>query len=132
MGTDINFYIEKKVKDKWEEVIVPKELLPYDRSHALFDFITDEVMTPWSERGLPEDTSYSEPTEAQIENGKLWVGDHSFTYAYLDEIINTAGSSGVLENRYFFIFFARILPRLLSLHQTEDYRNIRILIGFDC
>lgn len=101
MGTDIHFYIEKKNKDdKWEKVIVPDEILPRDRDYFLFAVLAGvrngtgfagceifKIISPYFEgRGIPSDTSCQEIYD---EDGDCdpRVGDHSQTWATLEELI---------------------------------------------
>ena len=80
-------------------------------------------------RGIPKDTSC--PHERSED---FWLGDHSFTYAYLDEILCAPWKSADLHDSYFYIFCAYIINRLadpLGILDTEDKRNIRIIMGFD-
>jgi hypothetical protein len=78
---------------------------PWARQYNLFAFLADvrngtgfagvstgKPVTPqFPHRGIPEDTSYCEPEydeDGYRISGHEWLGDHSFTYAYLDELLN--------------------------------------------
>lgn len=133
MGTDIHLYIEKKdIDDQWEEVKIDERLMPDERNYSLFYFLAGvrysdfEVEPQFPGRGIPEDSS--------VIKSDRWIGDHSFTYAYFDELLAARWEKAGLERCYFLNFCKNIIPRLtgrfLSYLPEED-RNVRIIIGFD-
>jgi hypothetical protein len=124
MGCDIHIFIEKRVKDGWQEVVFPKWLLPRDRNYALFGFLSRV-------RSLDYQSSF-------LRNG--WPGDsqlkamdfpdfHSFGYSYLDNIRNLSWPFE-LEDCYFNMFMQYICMRHPDLEDVED-RDIRILVCYD-
>ena len=118
MGTDIHFYVEKKIGDKWEKIEVDERLIPDDRNPDLFDEIQehDDLLG----RGLPVDTSFDKDDN--------FIGEWGVTYFYLDE----AGSFDFnYINSYFNAFFESILPRICGCNSLLDMRNVRVLVGFD-
>ena len=122
MGTDINFYIERKVDGKWCEVEVPECLVPDDRDSKLFSYLSELL----PERDMPKGVSLD----------KAIIGDYGFSYFYLDEIFNKLYKiEPEFRDRYFFIFFEHVLPRLIfdwALEENDDgYRDVRIIFGFD-
>ncbi len=143
MGCDIHLYFEMKNKSgEWKEIIFNKKLLPDDRNYILFSFLADvrnfyergEQITPqFANRGIPCDTSMPK------EDDKFFIGDHSFTHAYLDELLEAPWDECKIETYdlskcYFRIFCEYILPRLCSWCGSlskEEQRNMRVIIGFD-
>lgn len=116
MGTDIHLYVEKKsANGRWEEVAPPYTTDygtktwylyngtddernmpdPTERRYNLFALLADvrngygfagvpthEAVSPlFPYRGIPSDTSYEETDE-------YWLGDHSFTWATLNELLS--------------------------------------------
>lgn len=134
MGCDIHLYFEQKDSDNnWKRIFIPESLIPDDRNYSLFGFLAG-VRNPhrrplFSNRGIPKDTSFPS------NNPDFWLGEHSFTYAYLDEILNAPWHENGLHNTYFYVFCAYVLPRLIDdgwgTLSKEEQRNIRVLIGFD-
>ena len=132
MGCDIHLYFEKKNKHgEWEELEVDPRLIPDDRNYRLFGFLAgvrnDEIPPQFERRGIPEDTSLPKG-----ENG-YGLGDHDFTHAYLDEILDAPWKEYELEWSDFYIFCFNTLPKLLYGigFSKLDERNVRVLIGFD-
>lgn len=133
MGTDIHLYIEKKdIDDQWEEVKIDERLMPDDRSYLLFYFLAGirysdfEIEAQFPARGIPYDSS--------ALKDDLYLGEHSFTYAYLHELLALDWKKAGLENCYFLNFFKNILTRLISGYvdySPEQHNNIRITMGFD-
>lgn len=141
MGCDIHLYLERKNKEgTWEPINVPENLLPDDRCYALFGLLagvrSDEFEPLFKDRGIPEDTCYKK-SKGPGNDDMPWLGDHSFTYAYLDEIYNIEWpviDEWSLENCYFNLFFSHVLPRLISFYgyyDNREARNIRVVMGFD-
>lgn len=137
MGCDIHLYIEhKNSKGEWEEFKVDKRLLPDDRNYILFAFLANvrnyssSIVEPqFANRGIPEDTSMS-----REETEDFFMGDHSFTYAYLNEIYEAPWEEFELQECYFRIFCKYIIPRISNLCgmlSSEEKKNIRIIMGFD-
>lgn len=129
MGCDIHLYFEQKKDGKWRRIEIDKLLVPDNRNYQLFGFLAgvrDYIITPqFAERGIPEDTSM--PCD-------FWIGDHSYTYAYLDEILQAPWEQYELQDCYFYIFCAHVIHRLTSFCGSlsiEEERNIRVIIGFD-
>jgi hypothetical protein len=132
MGCDIQLHIEMKTaKGKWQELDILECLLPTDRNYDVFSFLAgvrggigDECH--FEGRGIPVDSS--------IDKEK-WCNDvHSCTYAYLDELLRAPWKKAKLDDCYFYIFCAYVLPRAVSFTGTfsdEDERNIRIVMAFD-
>ena len=136
MGCDIHLYFEQKNKEgKWEKLVIDKRLLPDDRHYLLFAFLANVrnygygIEPQFADRGIPEDTSMP-----RTETDDFWIGDHSFTHAYLDEILAAPWEDENLEGCYFQVFCEDILPRLCSfcgLLSKEEEKNIRVIMGFD-
>ena len=136
MGCDIHLYFEKKNKEgTWEKIEIDDRLLPDDRDYELFAFLADvrngkQLESPFANRGLPTDRSIS----GDDHDETLWLGDHSFTYAYLDEILKAPWEKSGLQYCYFHLFCLSILPRLMNrcgFFLREEMRNIRVIMGFD-
>lgn len=136
MGCDIHLYFEKKNKDgKWEKIEIDERLIPEDRDYDLFAFLADirnskQIEPQFADRGLPTDRSIS----GDYHDETLWLGDHSFTYAYIDEILKAPWEKAGLQHSYFYLFCLYILPRLMnrcSFLSKEEMRSIRVVMGFD-
>ena len=131
MGCDIHLYIEKKGVNGWEELPIAEELIPDERDYEVFSFLAGvrgNNGEHFADRGIPEDSSI--PTG----DDDFWLGDHSYTYAYLDEILSAPWEEAGLQWRYFPIFCEYVLPRLdtrFGWYGDEEKRDIRILMGFD-
>jgi len=128
MGCDINLWIEKREGSLWSPCIeIPYCLLPDDRNYDVFGFLAgvrSNENGQFNNRGIPEDTSAPE----------VELGDHSFTYAYLDELLKAPWQRENLHESYFYIFCLHVLPRLLGKYgylSPDEERNIRIVMGFD-
>jgi len=139
MGCDINLYFEQKnTEGKWEKIDVPERLIPDDRYYELFAFLAgvrnydDFYITgQFLHRGIPIDASC--PKE---QTDDFYLGDHSFTYAYLDEILKSPWEKVKLHECYFYAFCKHVLPRLSTpfyreSHTDEEERNIRVIMGFN-
>lgn len=147
MGCDIHLYFERKVSDKWQKIEIDKRILPRDRNYTLFAFLANVrnygefIVTPqFAGRGIPDDTSFPCKDGFPIETEEQWLGDHSFTYAYLDEILNApwhikeGDIVDCLSNCYFRTFHEQVLPKLVGTYgwiYDEEKRNIRVIMGFD-
>ncbi len=133
MGCDIHLYFEKKVNGKWEKIKVDERLQPDDRNYRLFGFLAGVRGTCFEPqfvgRGVPDDTSLP-----GTDTRDYYLGDHSYTYAYLDELLKAPWKEAELEECYFNVFCQYVLPRLsgwCGFLSDEEERNIRILMGFD-
>lgn len=133
MGCDIHLHFEKKNKEgKWEPIVIDKKLIPDDRNYDVFTFLAGvrgsfEGFFP--RRGFPEGT-----TACVEETLDSWMGEHSFTHAYLDEILKAPWKEYQLDGCYFHIFCDEVLPRLVCEYGScnyEEQRNIRVVMGFD-
>ena len=138
MGCDIHLYFEKKNKNgQWEEIQIDERLIPDDRSYGTFAFLANvrnydefKITPQFADRGIPDDTSLPETDGDDM----YWLGDHSYTHAYLDEILNAPWGEAELEGCYFQVFCEYILPRICSfcvILSDEEKRNIRVIMGFD-
>ena len=141
MGCDIHLYIEKKNKDgKWEKLIIDECLLPDDRNYSVFGFLAgvrgDYKKPLFPKRGFPDDSSIPK------DETEHFLGDHSFTHAYLDEILEANWDQLAYDidddykfsESYFYVFCEYVLPRLCSscrFMSLEEKRNVRIIMGFD-
>lgn len=136
MGCDIHLYIERKNKNgHWEEFKIDERLLPNDRNYQLFTFLADvrnfydfNIQPQFANRGIPQDSSIPKDSE------DWYMGDHSFTYASLNEILKAPWKKYQLKECYFIIFFEYVLPRLCDwpgIISKEGEKNIRIIMGFD-
>lgn len=128
MGCDIHLYFERKNNEnKWEPIEIDERLFPDDRNYELFGLLAGvrgSCEGYFPSRGIPKDTSMNEDH---------YLGDHSFTYAYLDELLNIDWGKWAYYF-YFQTFCENILPRLCSYCGTlskEEERSIRIVMGFD-
>jgi hypothetical protein len=141
MGCDIHLYIEKKVGDKWHPVEIDERLIPDERHYRLFGFLAgvrrdDDTITQFEDRGIPLDTSLPSHAKGDSENNESehYIGEHSFTYAYLDEILLAPWGQNDLADSDFYVFCAYVLPRLCDscgYLTTSEKRNVRIIMGFD-
>lgn len=133
MGCDIHLYFEKKnQKDDWEQIEIPECLLPDQRHYLLFAFLADvknyfefDVVALFPSRGIPKDTSLPE------ESDDFCMGDHSFTYCYLDEILAADWEKYELHDCYFYIFCRHVLDKIIGYISDEKSRDIRVIMGFD-
>lgn len=141
MGCDIHLYFEQKDKDgKWHEIDIDERLVPDGRDYRVFGFLSGvrnyDYNPLFENRGIPKDTSMP-PNEIECDNngdGGFSIGDHSFTFSYLDEILNAPWKENGLEDCYFYIFCDYILQRLFTPYEClpeEDLRNVRVIMGFD-
>lgn len=135
MGTDIHLYFEKKNKDtgKWERIEVDERLIPDDRNSELFSFLVgmynEHEYALFANRGIPRDSSFPN----YFDNHEH-LDTFSETYAYLDEILKAPWREAELQDSYFYIFCAYILPKLAhdyGIMSDEDKRNVRVIMGFD-
>ncbi len=138
MGCDIHLYIERKNKEgKWEEIKdIPETLIPDGRNYSVFAFLANvrnhgdtKIKPQFEGRGFPDDTSIPEN-----DTDDFWIGDHSFTYASLNEILNAPWEEFELKDSYFYVFFRYVLPRLCcpcGWCGKEECDKIRIIMGFD-
>lgn len=134
MACDIHLYFERKNKaGVWEKIEFPEDLSPNDRNYRLFSYLVGvrnyENVEPWfADRGIPKDSSI-------FGNSKEYSEDnHSWSYAYLDEILRAPWKEVGLDTCYFYMFCGYCIPRLISFYgllNDEEKRNIRIIIGFD-
>ncbi len=126
---------------------------PLTRDYNLFAFLADvrngrgfagvfthERITPcFSGRGIPDDCSYVEPINDEDENriggSYSWLGEHSFTWATLTELLNapwgvrfnTGYDTWTIEN----CEFRRWCDEVLVPLSDGDTDNIRVVMGFD-
>lgn len=136
MGCDIHLYFEKKLKNgNWERIYFPECIEPNDRNYPLFTFLADVrnysdtlIIPQFAGRGIPDDTSMPKNED------DFYIGDHSFTHAYLNEILEAPWQEYDLEVCYFYIFCEYFIPRLISFCGSlskDEEKNIRVIIGFD-
>lgn len=142
MGCDIHLYIEKKVRGKWVPIKIDERLIPNERNYRLFAFLANVRGQGghFADRGFPDDTSWKE-SKGDDDYIDDYLGDHSFTYAYLDELYNAPWrelddpeDEIRLLDCYFCSFIFQVLPRLLKDSgwlNLEERKDIRILMGFD-
>ena len=82
MGCDIHTQAERRVDGKWTRI---PDLVPFDwRSYGMFGFLANvrnhfDVPPIAEQRGLPDDADYAE--------GSRWLGDHSFSWLSVDELL---------------------------------------------
>lgn len=82
MGCDIHTRTEKRDGDRW----ISLGYQPFDwRCYGMYAFLAGvrnySGVTPIAEpRGLPPDTSY-------VETDEDWLGEHSFSWLSLDELL---------------------------------------------
>jgi hypothetical protein len=137
MGCDIHLYFEKKNKQGvWEKIEIDERILPDDRNYRLFSFLAGvrnyeefKFQPQFANRDIPNDTSLP-----GTDTDDIFMGDHSFTHAYLDEILRAPWGPPGLEDCYFIIFCEYVLPKLCSFCGSlskDDERNIRVIMGFD-
>lgn len=124
MGCDIHIFIEKRVKDGWQEVVFPKWVLPRDRNYALFGFLSRVRSLYYGDRlmrtGWPVDCKLT---------ARACCDFHSYGYTYLDNIRNFNWPFE-LEDTYFNIFMQYVCMRHPDLEDVED-RDVRILVCYD-
>jgi hypothetical protein len=139
MGCDIHLYFEKKNKQGiWEKIEIDERIIPRDRYYHLFSFLADvrsygefKCEPQFANRGIPKDSSCPGLDD---ESEDFWIGDHSFTHAYLDEILESPWEKYELQDSYFIIFCEYVLPRLCcfcGVLSKEEEKNIRVIMGFD-
>ena len=141
MGCDIHIEVEKKVDDRWEIVdpadwgygpterddwirwdgVYHGKPDPITRSYATFSFLTGvrggDYVPAFPDRGWPKDTAVTmeEPHD---------IGDHSFTYATLAELLALAWPPQI-ENHDFREWCEEILT------QIGHPDSVRVLLSFD-
>lgn len=138
MGCDIHLYFEMKDKEGvWNKIEIDERLLPDQRDYFLFSFLADvrnfydkKIESQFANRGLPD--NHSMPHSDGDDD--FYMGDHSFTFAYLDEILKAPWKENQYEHSYFYIFCRYVLPRLIDICgqlSSEQEKNIRVIMGFD-
>lgn len=101
MGTDIHFYVEKRVNDAWKHLDVSevvKKNYAWSRDYELFAYLAGVRNSfgfagCFAGRGLPSDTSF--------HKDDAYLGDHSFTYATLQELLECRPMRRVARCGYF-------------------------------
>lgn len=138
MGCDIHLWFEKKNGDgKWERINIPDNLIPDDRNYEVFAFLAD-VRNRFPNPITPQFCDRHKPTDTECDGSdyddNFWLGDHSFTHAYIQEILKAPWEQYSLQDCYFIIFCKYILPRLSHRRgwfTDEEEKNIRVIMGFD-
>lgn len=147
MGSDIHLCFEKKTeKREWQPIVIPDYLIPDDRDYSVFYFLAavrraEATMCEpqFENRGIPDDSSIRRVLNLTKHNnlrysGSLSGADHSFTHAYLDEILRAPWEKVGLQHRWFYVFCDRVLPRLIGNYGTWgalEKRKVRVIMGFD-
>ena len=132
MGCDIHLHFEKRDENGiWHKIAVPEDLLPDDRDYDVFSFLAgvrnelcDDNQGQFAFLGIPKDTCAVEED----------LGDHSFTHAYIDEVLKAPWKRAKLDGDYFYVFCAHVLPRLLHGYgwlNANEKRTVRVVMGFD-
>lgn len=157
MGCDIHTLIEVKVDGKWtpfkEQIFVDQfekpSMEPFDwRSYRMFGVLAGvrnysaipPIKVPI---GLPKDFNNDDP--------ELWIGDHSFTWYYLKELLEfdwdkecedrrvsmeiapgeTCELGQGVKTTYREMVGERFFRDLRIMKERFDPENTRIIIGFD-
>lgn len=134
MGCDIHLYFEKKVRGKWVPFTdIPKSEYPDERDYNVFGLLAgvrhSYKKDYFGGRGIPQDTSYVEPTDDEDDDdlpSKPWIGDHSFTYATIHELKKVDWGKYLDYEPYFSHFLKKLFPLA-----TPMDKKIRVLMGFD-
>jgi hypothetical protein len=147
MGCDIHLQVEKKTGDKWE-IVTPihahwrdgkptwstpldnddKLPDPTERYYAVFSFLADvrnhenRIEPQFADRGFPDDAVVH-----PVYGDMYHLGDHSYTYASLTELLNAPWKESKLEDSGFYRWCNEILLPLAD----GNTDNIRVLMGFD-
>lgn len=163
MGCDIHMAVEVRRNGKWERALPPEHARvpceveearrgdPWsvrraevewftDRRYALFGALAgvrNYDVSPIAEpRGLPNDVSEEVRKLATYDYdnpGDVQLGDHSFTWLTLDEVLaydwNQKMPDGAPLRDWCGDFFTRFVPALKEL--DADPRNVRLVFGFD-
>lgn len=156
MGCDIHLFVETRNHDTgaWELRSDAPRL--HHRNYAVFAILANqrngEGFTPISEpRGLPPDVSNAlaaihandvaeEPDESKEDAdgeayGDYWVGDHSFSWLTLAELLEWRQSfaSATDDRRRIRDLYDRFIPELFAFaHQRSlNPTDVRIVFGFD-
>lgn len=130
MGCDIHLYLEKKVKGRWERYEHESEIDPTERNYNVFGFLCGvRCIIPIKgynrigDRGIPEDTSYSEDRDGE---NYAYLGDHSFTHTTVKELKRLPWSKQ--DDHVRRSAFCRWLYDAFPDTKND---SVRILIGFD-
>lgn len=143
MGTDINGVVQERLVKaregspfRWRNLME----IEADRNYALFAALAGVRnygnITPISEpRGLPEDfeTINGDEVKLAYSGGKVWMGDHSYTWLTLEEMLDWDGwdqrmADGTLGE--YCRTWRRWLDYLESKYSDGLY-EVRVVIGFD-
>lgn len=140
MGCDIHSIVQTRNSDgSWSTV--PSQFYD-DRSYGLFALLADvrnysEVPTIHKRRGLPDDIVNQLENDDEIDG--VWLGDHSFTWYTLDELLDFNYKQRFVDKREFGnpdCAIEDIIPDyyfsiLEELKKLGDPKNTRIVMGFD-
>lgn len=141
MGADIHGVVQTRWarnpagQERWRSVME----IEGGRNYALFAALANVRnygdITPISEpRGLPEDfETDGDEVKLAYSDGKVWMGDHSYTWLTLEELLDWDGwdqklDDGTLEE--YCRTFWRWLEYLESKYSDGLY-EVRLVIGFD-
>lgn len=137
MGCDIHGVAQ----ERWGEQGTWYNDIPVEdgRNYALFAALADVRnyggITPIDQpRGLPADFEVNAQggVEAMYGQANVWMGEHSFTWFTLDELIEWPGWGQAVEEvtlRECCGTFLKWLDYLKA--RTGDRREVRVVIGFD-
>lgn len=132
MGTDINIMLQKKEKGKW----VDKGELELGRNYQLFSVLagvrgsSKPIAYP---RGLPDDFVVETEIEGKgyerenMHNG-FWMGEHSFSYLGLDEILKYNWAKTQFDNDSWLFIPDELRD---AVFYSRNPKNWRICFGFD-
>jgi hypothetical protein len=88
MGTDIHMIVQKSTKGIWKTIGAPE----LGRSYTLFGILAgvrgEAQLAICRPKGLPVDLKhYLDTADPSVSIGKLWLGEHNFSWFYLNDLL---------------------------------------------
>lgn len=128
MGCDIHCVLQKRKKGVWENVAG----LDIPRYYELFEILAgvkgDAKHSISIPRGFPADMKYLESHDIK-EIAGLWMGEHSFSWLRLREILKYYAKHWTNEDKRLPLEF---LLRIISDYVNGNGKGVyRIVFGFD-
>lgn len=128
MGLDIHTVVQIANKKEWQTI---SSDLTQDCCYITFKVLANIGNLPYPyihrPKGLPDDLQYEDfYTSSLNSNDKLWLGNHSFSYYTLHELLETNTS---FKNTYLYLWIEQLLE--LKKEYKVPLSSIRVVFGFD-